>query len=209
MHSILCIVWWDFRILARVPDWPIEQNFLRMSFYPDHYTDMSPVHGVIHRGNSSHFPSVLVAAYWFLYPNLDHCIDHLRQLVQCQGDITPIPTRYREGIGLNYIDSDRWHTCRDWSSITQWVEKRFAESRKVIAEQTNGEVDFHPWSACLGKSCRSIEITTIWFAASNWAGNANMHASSTWVLLGHMYEGLCKEYRVDSGRANFSESDGL
>jgi hypothetical protein len=74
----------------------------------------------------------------------DHCIDHLRQLVQCQGDITPIPTRFRDGIGRNYIDSDRWHTCRDWSSITQWVEKRYTESQKVVAEQTKGRVNWVP-----------------------------------------------------------------
>ncbi|KAH8645966.1 hypothetical protein BGZ60DRAFT_554929 [Tricladium varicosporioides] len=96
-------------------------NFLRMSFYPDYYTDKSPIHGIVHR---------------------DHCIDHLRQLVQCQGDITPIPTRFREGIGRNYIDSNRWHTCRDWTSIRQWVDQRYAESKKVVAEHTNGEVDF-------------------------------------------------------------------
>lgn len=60
-------------------------------------------------------------------PDLEtyHCIDHLRQMVQCYGDVTIIPTKLRPGLGENYIDSDRFHTCRDFSAIREWTYARF------------------------------------------------------------------------------------
>ncbi|KAH8654597.1 hypothetical protein BGZ60DRAFT_418842 [Tricladium varicosporioides] len=93
-------------------------NFLRKTYWPEHYP-MSAVHGNVHR---------------------DHCIDHLRQLVMCQGDITPVATLYRPGIERNYVESNRWHTCRDTSKILEWAEGRFHESQEWILERTNGEV---------------------------------------------------------------------
>jgi len=54
-----------------------------------------------------------------------HCIDILRQTVQCYGDITPIPIRWFDGIDRGFIDSDQVHTCRDFRKVREWVTERF------------------------------------------------------------------------------------
>ncbi|KAH8682948.1 hypothetical protein BGZ60DRAFT_427425 [Tricladium varicosporioides] len=92
-------------------------NFLRKAFHPARYP-MSAVHGDVHR---------------------DHCIDHLRQLVMCYGDITPIPTKYRPGIGRNYVESNRWHTCRNTDAVLEWVGKRFEESKEKVSQASGGK----------------------------------------------------------------------
>jgi hypothetical protein len=50
-----------------------------------------------------------------------HCMEQIRQYIMCAGDLTPIPTRYMEGIYNNYVDSDVVHMCRDWDPIRQWA----------------------------------------------------------------------------------------
>ncbi|KAH8678365.1 hypothetical protein BX600DRAFT_431648 [Xylariales sp. PMI_506] len=58
---------------------------------PEYYArpDTQSVHGIIHT---------------------EHCLDSIRQIVQCYGGTTLIPTRYREGLGKNYIDSGQDHS---------------------------------------------------------------------------------------------------
>ncbi|KAE9368353.1 hypothetical protein N431DRAFT_414677 [Stipitochalara longipes BDJ] len=41
----------------------------------------------------------------------DHCVDHVRQAVQCYGDMTPVPTRWWDGLHGDFSDSDQVHTC--------------------------------------------------------------------------------------------------
>ena len=52
-------------------------------------------------------------------------------MVQCYGDATPIPTRWYEGIGQNYIDSDRTHTCRSFKKLREWNTERFNGSTAI------------------------------------------------------------------------------
>lgn len=59
-------------------------------------------------------------------PNLDHCLDQLRQYVMCAGDMTPIPTKYYPGKGRNYVLSDVPHTCRNFDKLREWQWSRFA-----------------------------------------------------------------------------------
>lgn len=59
---------------------------------------------------------------------IGHCIDHIRQQIMCQSDLTPLPSQYFESVKENYLDSDREHTCRDFSQIRQWTHMRYNES---------------------------------------------------------------------------------
>jgi len=52
-------------------------------------------------------------------------------MIQCYGDITPIPSRYYPGIGQNYIDSDQVHTCRNFGRLRTWVSERYNGSLAV------------------------------------------------------------------------------
>ena len=61
--------------------------------------------------------------------HLYHCIDHIRQWIMCSGDFTPIPTRWHEGKGEAYVDTDQVHTCRNFEALWSWVQKREAVYR--------------------------------------------------------------------------------
>lgn len=59
----------------------------------------------------------------------------------CHGDLTPIPTQYFSGIGKNYINSSREHTCRDFWPIREWATERFNGSTAVKPRNKDGEYD--------------------------------------------------------------------
>ncbi|KAK8041679.1 hypothetical protein PG993_006202 [Apiospora rasikravindrae] len=80
--------------------------------------------------------------------HIDHCINHLRQVILCAGDLTPIPSVYFMGIENNYINSDRPHTCRNFKKIRDWVSERFNGSLAVLPEP--GSVDPEEWKKLNG-----------------------------------------------------------
>lgn len=92
-------------------------NHLRMSLYRDVYP-FDPVDGTTH---------------------IAHCVDHLRQLAMCNADLTPVPTQYFEGLGRNYINSSREHTCRDFWTIRDWATERFNGSTAVKPRNRDGK----------------------------------------------------------------------
>lgn len=56
-----------------------------------------------------------------------HCLDVLRQHIQCYGSTTLVPTRYQDGARQQYIDSDQEHVCRDFSYLHAFVQRRSPE----------------------------------------------------------------------------------
>ncbi|KAF3809449.1 hypothetical protein GCG54_00012730 [Colletotrichum gloeosporioides] len=85
-------------------------DHIRRAFYPDIYPNKNPIHGTKHR---------------------DHCIEHLRQIILCNSDLTPIPSIFYIGVEDNYINSDRPHTCRNFQKIRDFVSDRFNGSSRV------------------------------------------------------------------------------
>jgi len=77
-------------------------NFVRKAFYLDRYP-YTPLHGEVH---------------------LEHCLDIIRQTIQCQGSTTMIPAKFFEGVGHIYIDANQVHTCRDIRALRQWADDR-------------------------------------------------------------------------------------
>lgn len=73
--------------------------------------------------------------------HLASCLTHLRQMIQCSGDTTPNPTKYYQGIGQNYVDVDRVHSCRDWEVIREWGWERFNGTLTVDREGGRGTQD--------------------------------------------------------------------
>ncbi|KAK7952805.1 uncharacterized protein PG986_008533 [Apiospora aurea] len=102
-------------------------DHIRKGFRPDVYPPDNEIHGVKH---------------------IDHCINHLRQVILCAGDLTPIPSVYFTGIENNYINSDRPHTCRNFKKIRDWVSERFNGSQAVQPEP--GSVDPEEWKKLNG-----------------------------------------------------------
>lgn len=63
----------------------------------------------------------------------DYCIDHLRQMVMCHGDLTPVPSRYVPQIRQFYVNTDQAHTCRNFDAIRSYVTRRVSGDLAVPA----------------------------------------------------------------------------
>lgn len=56
--------------------------------------------------------------------HLDHCIQVLRQAIQCSSDITPmVLARDPVSMGAKWVMAAR-HTCRNFDQIHQWARER-------------------------------------------------------------------------------------
>ena len=87
-------------------------------------------------------------AYWYapaqgkLFPSthsnipIDHCIDYLRQSIQCHSDLTPMNWHVsRDNLSLIQTTT---HTCRDFDQIHEWATQRkthFATKQEVISRK--------------------------------------------------------------------------
>jgi len=68
-------------------------NAIRKALYPEYY--------------SVHDKHPLAEALQSIH--IDHCLDQLRQTIQCAGDLTPVPLRpYGEEPDINLIGSKIW-----------------------------------------------------------------------------------------------------
>jgi hypothetical protein len=54
---------------------------------------------------------------------LDHCIEQLRQAVQCHSDMTPVPLFTIDGKKGLFTHSTT-HTCRDFEAVKRWRDER-------------------------------------------------------------------------------------
>lgn len=84
------------------------QNQVRMALFPEHYEH----HGMPVETSAAHTA---------------HCLDSIRQHVQCYGSTTLIPTKWRDGAQRQYIDSNQEHVCRDFSYLRKYVHRRSLE----------------------------------------------------------------------------------
>jgi hypothetical protein len=63
--------------------------------------------------------------------HIEHCLDFLRQLVQCSSDLTPIPVVHSKGLGFAIPDFEQTHTCRHFDSIHDWAIKQNEKALKM------------------------------------------------------------------------------
>jgi hypothetical protein len=64
--------------------------------------------------------------------HIEHCLDFLRQLVQCSSDLTPIPLVYSKGAGFPIPDFEQVHTCRSFDSIRKWALKQNEDTLSTV-----------------------------------------------------------------------------
>lgn len=62
--------------------------------------------------------------------HLEHCMDRIRQSLQCQGDLTPSPQYLYDGFPIALGRSGE-HTCRKWQPIREWMDERGARADMV------------------------------------------------------------------------------
>lgn len=110
-----------------------KQNMIRWGLYRETYVVLvSPEETELHLGTyfftSSHqsfrllFPQIKELTFFFsFFPFLEHCVDYLRQYIQCNADLTPMWTGDMGG-GHLMVKPYTPHTCRDFDQITQWID---------------------------------------------------------------------------------------
>ncbi|KAH0548684.1 hypothetical protein GP486_007772 [Trichoglossum hirsutum] len=63
-------------------------------------------------------------APYFYRIHVDHCIDYLRQAVQCHSDLTPLTYFRDDDTGATVPIFGAEHTCRDFGRIDEWALER-------------------------------------------------------------------------------------
>lgn len=58
--------------------------------------------------------------------HLEHCMDLIRQSIQCAGDFSPSPFYSKGGVPV-FVGKGAEHTCRKTSAIRNWINKRRVE----------------------------------------------------------------------------------
>jgi hypothetical protein len=56
--------------------------------------------------------------------HLDHCIDYLRQVIMCHGDLTPITFEWNIELDTYLAHHSTTHECRDFGEIFEWAKGR-------------------------------------------------------------------------------------
>ncbi|PSR90741.1 hypothetical protein BD289DRAFT_208564 [Coniella lustricola] len=97
-------------------------NALRMALHPDYYNSSA------HHGNH--------------LPHTEHCLEIIRQSIQCYGSTTLIPTKFFEGRRHNYIDSDQVHVCRNFNYLRDYSTSR-AKGHGAYVERDRALLDEH------------------------------------------------------------------
>ncbi|KAI0440082.1 hypothetical protein F4803DRAFT_553460 [Xylaria telfairii] len=71
--------------------------------------------------------------------HIDHCIDTLREVVMCHGDVSVLTYRWRDGYQWPWANFAIDRECRDWNRITEWVK-----SPERIVKTLRGDILQHP-----------------------------------------------------------------
>lgn len=79
-----------------------------------------------HHNGHYHNLSALVNQDDFERIHIDHCMDQIRQTIQCHGDLSPVLVYAWKGFELG-IGRGTKHTCRKWEPIRKWMDDRNEE----------------------------------------------------------------------------------
>lgn len=93
--------------------------------FAEHYfpnaTDIEKRHDILHNSELNRFPSSI-----FLRPTdlKEHCLDILRQSIQCQGDSSIITMRWGKHQAIPFGNFTNPHECVNWDSLDNWAKER-------------------------------------------------------------------------------------
>ncbi|KAK9771978.1 putative Cyclochlorotine biosynthesis protein O [Seiridium cardinale] len=72
--------------------------------------------------------------------HFDHCIDYLRQVIMCHGDITPITFEWNTELNTYLAHHSTEHVCRNFEALFHWAHSRAAEDFDVDGNHENVEL---------------------------------------------------------------------
>jgi len=67
----------------------------------------------------------------------DHCIDLLRQVLMCRGDLSLLTYSWIDGYQRPWPEYSVAHTCHNWDNVMKWASENYIESLK-------GPILMHP-----------------------------------------------------------------
>ncbi|KIW98977.1 uncharacterized protein Z519_00640 [Cladophialophora bantiana CBS 173.52] len=77
----------------------------------------------------------------------DHCLNHIRQVVQCHMDLTPVTTMYFGSVNTEVGNFEQEHTCRDLEPLRVWATRRKQADQarlKTLGEGGDGHLGPQP-----------------------------------------------------------------
>ncbi|KAJ5754098.1 uncharacterized protein N7511_008251 [Penicillium nucicola] len=86
-------------------------NFLRKVIYADYYT------------RPENMPAEFMVGDDLFYNHIDHCIDFLRQVLMCAGDVTPVTSNWVLTHHSPHPDFNTMHKCRNFDRLLEFVEE--------------------------------------------------------------------------------------
>ncbi|KAI8631859.1 hypothetical protein F5Y19DRAFT_472743 [Xylariaceae sp. FL1651] len=101
-------------------------NVIRIKLDVGYYDKHPQAH---HHGNLS---KILQQDNWERI-HIDHCLDQIRQSVQCFGDLSPVPVYGWGGIPVGFGVGQE-HTCRKWEPVKAWMYERNKLDKKLREE---------------------------------------------------------------------------
>ncbi|KAH8786779.1 hypothetical protein F5882DRAFT_294003, partial [Hyaloscypha sp. PMI_1271] len=84
--------------------------------YPEMYPEMLKSNAIIHVGKSAEEPNPTLGE--------DHCIDAMREMIMCRGDMTPIPVIWDERGQRDNPYFPIVHSCRNFDKLRGWMLER-------------------------------------------------------------------------------------
>ena len=83
-------------------------NKIRKSYYSDYYHDPNPL-----ADQQEHF---------------DHCIDLLRQVIMCHGDVSLHTYEWKDDYRWPWPSMQTEHQCRNWDKLVAWSKDHYIPS---------------------------------------------------------------------------------
>ncbi|KAE8152272.1 hypothetical protein BDV25DRAFT_138087 [Aspergillus avenaceus] len=85
--------------------------------------------------------------YWELEgavaTSINHCIDYLRQVIMCHGDLTPITFEWNHGIDGYLAHHSTPHMCRNFNAIYEWAADRDDTGLRADGNHKNVDLEEH------------------------------------------------------------------
>ncbi|RDW76017.1 hypothetical protein BP5796_06838 [Coleophoma crateriformis] len=104
-------------------------NMVRKALSPEYYV----------------WPHQSSGAEAFAKMHIEHCIDFIRQSLQCSADMSPMLWFWSSDHNNPILKPDTTHTCRDWDAIHEWAKEREIdpEAKKQFLGKASNDHDAH------------------------------------------------------------------
>lgn len=105
---------------------------LRKAIHQEYYAEMRPLANGSYTHNAiTHLGKLLKHCSFSSHSGsskaIDHCVEILRQVLNCHADTGLITYHWVEGNPVAYPDFNTWHQCRNPEDVLAWSKAREAD----------------------------------------------------------------------------------